>query len=254
MAPEVGGPNTWTTQPYLAGPSTHQPSVVFLPGLLWERSPYACVPLPDVSAAHADPAIPSGRDSAGRYEVTQPPCPRLQPIALPPQITGVTTVTLNPVLRFGAKSAGGARSDVDFALYKPWTRLDADVLAQPAIFPGLPSMTLLSPLLPWAITAHTSSGCVVVEDVLQAIRRELAIPITEDELDEWLRRQGDDSTKQGDSWRKGPTETMTGDALRARSLTQKRGKTRLDFLDGRTRFGGLSEGTMGCDIWVVNLV
>jgi hypothetical protein len=178
----------------------------------------------------------------------------LQPIALPPQITGVTTVTLNPVLRFGVKSAGGAHSDVDFTLYNPWTRLDADVLAQPAIFPGLPTMTLLSPLLPWAVTAHASSGCVVVEDVLKAVCRELAIPITEDELDEWLRRRGDDSTKQGDSWRKGPTETKTGEALRARGLEQKRGMTRLDFLDGRTRLGGLSESTMGCDIWVVNFV
>jgi hypothetical protein len=37
-------------------------------------------------------------------------------------------------------------------------------------------------------------------------------------------------------------------------LEQKRGMTRLDFLDGRTRLGGLSESTMGCDIWVVNFV
>ncbi|KAJ7637391.1 hypothetical protein DFH06DRAFT_1002718 [Mycena polygramma] len=122
--------------------------------------------------------------------------------------------------------------DVDFALARPDARRGptAGVMMELAVFPALPSLTLLSqsPRLPWAITVHASGAAVVVGDVMQAIQRALAIRITKEQLMEY----------RGD-----------------RGASQKRyrsGMTRVDLLQGRTAFAGLSESTMGCGVWVVN--
>ncbi|KAJ6571423.1 hypothetical protein B0H19DRAFT_1129948 [Mycena capillaripes] len=183
-------------------------------------------------------------------ETAPPPVPRLQSIALPAQITGITAVTLNPVLRFGAQSTVGAEIEVDFALPEACMEVNPGVLAEPAGFPGLPSLTLLSPLLPWAITVHASGGFVVVGDVLQAIWRELDIRITENE---WVGQPARERAKQVNEKTRGPAETRNS-GVSVRGLKQKRAITRLDLLGGRTKFGGLSDSTMGCEVWLLNFV
>jgi hypothetical protein len=40
---------------------------------------------------------------------------------------------------------------------------------------------------------------------------------------------------------------------RRKGITYRNGMTRLDLLEGKTRFAGLSESTMGCDIWVLEV-
>ncbi|KAJ6468135.1 hypothetical protein C8R47DRAFT_1325868 [Mycena vitilis] len=212
-----------TSHPIFEKPPAHPCPSALLPALRWEHSPYTCIPLPDVSTRDSAPSVPPRRNSSSRSEPAQP---RLKPIGLPPQITGVTAVTLNPALRAGANI--NARIGFDFALSVPWMGLDvAGVLAELATFPALPSLTLLSPRLPWAISVHASGAAVVVADVLQAIDRALDIHITKEQLVEY---GGADQE------------------ARYRS-----GMTRLDLLAGRTRFAGLLESAMGCEVWVVDL-
>ncbi|KAJ6571454.1 hypothetical protein B0H19DRAFT_1231255 [Mycena capillaripes] len=128
--------------------------------------------------------------------------------------------------------------DVDFALPEAWMEVNPGVLAEPAVFPGLPSLKPLSPLLPWAITVHASGGFVVLGDVLQAIWRELNIRITGNE--------------RANDKKRSPTETRNSD-VSVRSLKWKRALTRLELLGG-TKFGGLSDSTVECEVWVVNFL
>ncbi|KAF7350219.1 hypothetical protein MVEN_01325000 [Mycena venus] len=241
-----------TTQPPRTSSFGWEPLVVFEPGLIWERSPYACVSLPDVSAPPARPDVLPRREFRQRYEPAQP---RIQPIALPAQIPGVTDIKLNRVLRFGARSAGARCIDVDFGLSEERLGLSSGVLAELATFPGLPSLTLLSPMLPWVITAHASGdGGVTVRDVLQAIHRELEIRITEEQPDTWMVQRGEDDEKKGEKWRKARVPT-SGVSSTPQGLKRKRvDHKRLDLLEGRTVFAGLSESTMGPEVWTVMFV
>ncbi|KAJ7151975.1 hypothetical protein C8R46DRAFT_1121660 [Mycena filopes] len=188
-----------------------RPPPAFSPALRWERAP----------RKRAEPSPPS--------------LPRRQPIALPPQVPGVTGVTLNPALRVG----GTINVDFSTALECSQRSGLRGLLTETATFPGLPSLSLIAPQLPWVITAHaeTETGCVVVEDVLRAIRQALDMRIDEDLFNEVIRARDDSSRK----W--------AGDLRR-----KEGGRTRVDLLQGRTRFGGLSESTMGCDVWMVTFL
>ncbi|KAJ7854098.1 hypothetical protein B0H14DRAFT_3865632 [Mycena olivaceomarginata] len=198
---------------------------IFGPGIVRERFTYACVSLPDVSAPHAQPDVLPRRERKLPHEPAQP---RLQPIPLPAQIPGVTDITLNPALRSGGIA-------VDFRLAGTQIRVDTRVLVGLAAFPGLPSLTLLSPRLPWAITVHASNGWVTVGDVLQAIRQTLELRITQEDLEKWRGDNFGEKIRNGVSWR-------------ASRDSRKEGQiTRLDMLERRTRFGGLSESEMGCE-------
>ncbi|KAJ7637368.1 hypothetical protein DFH06DRAFT_655378 [Mycena polygramma] len=218
------------------------PAMPIPSGFKYERAPYACVPHPSMFAPNEPDVFPRRAFNTNVNAIKSPTQlrgPRLKPIALPPQISGVTAVTLNPVLRLGARF-NGARIDVDFASD---TRMEPAVSMELAVFPGLPSLTLFSPRLPWAITVHASGRFVTVGDLLQAIHQSLDMRVTEDQ-----------AVSMG--WRIGYTET-TGDIL-ARGVKRKQGykdeMKRLDLLGGRTKFVGLSESTMGCEAWVVNFV
>ncbi|KAJ6484508.1 hypothetical protein C8R47DRAFT_1131636 [Mycena vitilis] len=151
------------------------------------------------------------------------------------------------MLRVGAKFSGGAHIDVDFTFSASdgWELSDAGkgpeagTLMELAAFPGLPSLTLVSPHLPWAMTVHASGSSVTVGDLLQAIERGLRVRITGEEFMDH-----------------GGVECIVDQEASRRGVNSKRlygsGMTRLDLLAGRTRFAGLSESTMGCDVWVVN--
>ncbi|KAJ6484511.1 hypothetical protein C8R47DRAFT_980781 [Mycena vitilis] len=118
------------------------------------------------------------------------------------------------------------------------------VLMELAMFPSLPSLTLFSPRLPWAITVHASGRFVTVGDLLEAIHQSLDMRVTENHAESMGRRIGCVRTET--------TVEM------ARGLKRKRDyqgvMKRLDLLDGKTKFAGLSESTMGCEVWVVNFV
>ncbi|KAJ7151976.1 hypothetical protein C8R46DRAFT_913383, partial [Mycena filopes] len=113
------------------------------------------------------------------------------------------------------------------------------LLAEQATFPALPSLTLVSPYLPWAITAHAESRWVVVGDVLRAIQRALQMRIDEEWQDEMVETRGTRKSEPGDA---------------ASTRRREGGTTRMDLLQGKTRFGGLVESRMGCDIWTVSFL
>ncbi|KAJ7206915.1 hypothetical protein GGX14DRAFT_366818 [Mycena pura] len=179
----------------------------------------------------------------------QPRQARVQPIPLPAQVTGVTAVTLHPALRMGAKSL----HTLDFAMPLPVDPKAVRAYGEPATFPALPSLTMTSPRLPWAMTAHASANasraCVTVGDVVRAIYGALGICVTEGEVEEWM----------VDHAREGPGSFVV-DAFKTRRTGEKRkrayerGMTRLALLEGRTKFLGLSESAMGCDVCVVDFV
>ncbi|KAJ6582479.1 hypothetical protein DFH09DRAFT_1145461 [Mycena vulgaris] len=233
----------------------------FVPGLRWERSPYTCITLPDVPSAPSDiqgseirsPAI----QPTGAAQPRLPPCIRVQPIALPAQIPGITAVTLNPVLRFSAGRTHLA-SGVEFdfaAVARAETAGDRNqrVLAQPATCPGLPSLTLISPLLPWATTAHASGGWVTVGDVLGAVHRALNIHVTEKQFNEWMEQPPVDSTS-GQGIPGMPQKKARRDRSKTGDRTYRWGMKRLDLLNSRHSFAGLAESKMGCDAWIIYFV
>ncbi|KAJ6582461.1 hypothetical protein DFH09DRAFT_860451, partial [Mycena vulgaris] len=55
---------------------------------------------------------------------------------------------------------------------------------QPATYPELPSLTIISSRLPWAITAHAGETrrCVTVADVLGAISEALRLPVDKEDF------------------------------------------------------------------------
>ncbi|KAJ7274833.1 hypothetical protein C8J57DRAFT_1312855 [Mycena rebaudengoi] len=222
------------TKPIVACPAGPTPGTPPVPDVQWKRSPYACVPLPDVVDP---PPVRHQRPKAPRpacLPAAQPPQTRMKPIALPPQLAGVSAVKLSPLLRCGAARWGSM--PVDFS----WTRSPTAAsqprqLSEPATCPGLPSLTVISELLPWPITVYASGislRWVTVADVLGAIYEALSIHVDEQQFVDWASHEGKKTQRR---------------------LRYRKGMMRLDFLGGQTRFAGLSESEMGCDIWVLNL-
>ncbi|KAJ7206916.1 hypothetical protein GGX14DRAFT_366884 [Mycena pura] len=134
--------------------------------------------------------------------------------------------------------------------------VDSEVVrayGEPATFPGLPSLTITSPRLPWAMTAHASASraCVTVGDVVRTIHGALGICVTEGEVEEWMA----DRARARD----GPGSFVV-DVFKTRRTGEKRkrayqrGMTRLALLEGRTKFLGLSESAMGCDVCLVEFI
>ncbi|KAJ7661138.1 hypothetical protein B0H17DRAFT_1094566, partial [Mycena rosella] len=217
-------------------PSTPRSRTPPARGLHREQSP-SCVPLKGVENGHLDP-----RARAARFP--RPACipgaQPLRPIALPPQIPGVTSVALHPAL---AKSRARLPVDFDFASM-PTTGSNAAwhrVLVESATYPELPSLSIISPRLPWAITAHASGRtlrCVTVADVLGAIYEALHLHVDREQFEDWSMTQSGSHC---------PRRELQG------GITYRYGMTRLDLLGGKTKFAGLVESTMGCDIWVVEV-
>ncbi|KAJ7151945.1 hypothetical protein C8R46DRAFT_865789, partial [Mycena filopes] len=109
-----------------------------------------------------------------------------------------------------------------------------------ATHPPLPSLSLISPRLPWGITAHASgilrSG-VSVADVLSAIWEALGREVDREGFRDWEIMQAMQRERPG---------------RRDRSrITYRDGMTGVELLEGRTTFKGLSGSDMGCDTWVL---
>ncbi|KAJ7637347.1 hypothetical protein DFH06DRAFT_1219495 [Mycena polygramma] len=156
---------------------------------------------------------------------------------------GVTCVDLHPAL-----AQTGTPLAIDFASLPSaegnavWGHL----LSAPATYPGLPSLTILSSRLPWPITAHASGRidrCLTVADVIGAIWEALSLPVNVEQFEREITPQNGVSS---------PKRRTRG--IEDQALPYRIGMTRLDFLGGKTRFAGLSVSTMGCDIWILEVV
>ncbi|KAJ6518127.1 hypothetical protein C8R47DRAFT_6962 [Mycena vitilis] len=165
----------------------------------------------------------------------------MQPVALPALVPGVVAVMLHPELRVGDAIQRG----IEFGSWvekaagtRPW-------MEESATSPGLPSLTVVSPCLPWPITVHGSGPCVLVEDIIRGIDRALGIDLTEEEVDEWMALQGEShrTFQMGSIFM----------ARKRRKTHRNVMMTRLALLNGRTRFAGLSDSPIGCDVWVMHV-
>ncbi|KAJ7151939.1 hypothetical protein C8R46DRAFT_1007153 [Mycena filopes] len=170
-----------------------------------------------------------------------PAAPRIKSIPLPPQVPGVTSVVLHPAL---AHSGAGLAVDLavgapsNAALQWQWQQLSSTA----ATHPPLPSLSIISPRLPWGIIAHASgrifrSG-VSVADVLNAIWEALGREVDREGFRDWEIMQ------------MGRRERGSGRRNRSR-ITYRHGMTMVELLEGKTVFKGLSASDMGCDTWVL---
>ncbi|KAJ7493647.1 hypothetical protein FB451DRAFT_1215013 [Mycena latifolia] len=231
-----GGPwaSSETSRPS-AGPRSYAPPA---PGLHWGDSSYACI-LPEVDNAPPDQHQRAGHGAPRLAGIPDAQPHRVRPIALPPQIEGITHVALHPALAHSR-----APLPVDFASM-PTTESNAawhPLFAEAATYPGLPSLTVISPRLPWVITAHASGRtlrCVTVADVLGAICEALRLHVDKEPFADWATM-----TQRGSHC---PRRAMEG------GITYRHGMTRLDLLEGKTKFAGLVVNAMGCDIWTLEV-
>jgi hypothetical protein len=230
------------------------------PPLILSKSPYSCIPLPTVDLIASDRsdtlAHRHPHSSANLKPLSAVPlAPRTPPpiiharspyccIPLPPQIDTNTAVSINPVLEFTLKPP------INFDLSLPPSCVTTPhcherCLFEPATHPKLPSLTVISPLLPWLIIIHTSSinpAFVTVADVLGTIYGAVHIRVTEAEF-EYLAPYTAVQTQSGGY---GDRE------YKARGVYQ-RDMQRLDFLGGKNNFLGLSKSSMGWDTWILNV-
>lgn len=132
-------------------------------------------------------------------------------------------------------------------------QLTADVFAEPATHPPLPSLSITCPSLPkrWHIevTSWSQAGApVTVRDVFKSIYHELRTPVSPTEYNDL--RQLEDTTDVDTAYfrRCGRIENR-----RERREEELKGVKRIDFLRGRKRFLGLSGTLKGNDVWELNI-
>jgi len=109
----------------------------------------------------------------------------------------------------------------------------------------LPSLTVISPLLPWPITIHTSSinpAFVTVADVLGTIHGALQRRVTEAEF-KYLASYPAAQMRNG---------VQDDQGYRARGVYWRDMK-RFDFFGSKNKFLGLSKSSMGWDTWILNV-
>jgi hypothetical protein len=230
------------------------------PPLILSKSPYSCIPLPTVDLIASDRsdtlAHRHPHSSANLKPLSAVPlAPRTPPpiiharspyccIPLPPQIDTNTAVSINPVLEFTLKPP------INFDLSLPPSYITIPhcherCLFEPATHPKLPSLTVISPLLPWPIIIHTLSinpAFVTVADVLGTIYGAVHIRVTEAEF-EYLAPYPAVQTQSGGY----------GDRGCRTPGVYRRDMQRLDFLGGKNNFLGLSKSSMGWDTWILNV-
>ncbi|KAJ6611980.1 hypothetical protein B0H10DRAFT_2054277 [Mycena sp. CBHHK59/15] len=107
----------------------------------------------------------------------------------------------------------------------------------PAVYPPRPTLSLISPHLPWTITVSASNGrYVTVSDVLNSVHRSLRA--------NKLMRRATAAYTQRYSRLKGHRGYME---------EKSQGVKRVDFLMGCTKFQGISPTAGGVDIWQLNV-
>lgn len=132
----------------------------------------------------------------------------------------------------------------------PLSRLSARALAQPAVTPPLPFITLISPLMSWEIRvpAAANGAYVTVADVLEATYRSLRIPVSSADFHAL---RPDMQTRASAAF-----ESRCSGLHRSRDgylHERRKGMKRIDLLAERTRFQGLSSTSHGPNVWTINL-
>ncbi|KAJ7814380.1 hypothetical protein B0H14DRAFT_2850410 [Mycena olivaceomarginata] len=169
-----GGSDATHARPIVAFPVDRSPphEAPAHPGRSWRSSP-APVPGPQAPSWHAaapyataPPPDSHGRQCSGvprlAFVPDTPPHPQPQSRRRPIPIRSHRRSRASPASRCIPPSPPAARTlVVDFASWRPHTDTGSSAAWEtPATSPPLPSLTIESPRLPWAITAHASGNVV----------------------------------------------------------------------------------------------
>ncbi|KAJ7195795.1 hypothetical protein GGX14DRAFT_376647 [Mycena pura] len=124
-------------------------------------------------------------------------------------------------------------------------------LAEPAVYPPQPALTLATPHLPWSVPVAAANGrYVVVADVLHALYRALRTNVTEGEFNA-LRTPKFMRMAAAEYKRRCARARPHG--RRAHEEEKRGGVRRVDFLMGYTTFAGISPTTQEVDMWQVHI-
>jgi hypothetical protein len=156
------------------------------------------------------------------------------------------TVQLHPLLRFTHSPVLNfdvTLSPSNISTYHQG--LSASALSEPASKPPLPSLTVISPHLPWSINVAAPYGTfLTVFDVLDGIYRSLRANISSNDF-RALRSQKDQD-------RVTVAFEQRCKRTREREAERRKGVRRVDFLMGNRKFTGLTSTNRGHDVWVLN--
>ncbi|KAK0481151.1 hypothetical protein EDD18DRAFT_1203997 [Armillaria luteobubalina] len=146
---------------------------------------------------------------------------------LPSQIA--ETAMIHPMLQLN-----GGRIELDFSVSLACARVWGSV-TEPATLPPMPSLAVVSQMLPWPIVVQRSAirEWVTVADVVETVWRALQVPIP---------------------W----SPSLTSPSLlmateREEEHRERIGISRLAYLKGRTRFIGLTKDDDESDTWVLHV-
>ncbi|KAK0212114.1 hypothetical protein DFS33DRAFT_1279184 [Desarmillaria ectypa] len=211
-SPALGPPRTgrsqWTR-------SSHSPSNRWYQA----SSPQTQSSLP-VSIQNTHPSSPSG---------SPPQTPQVAAhMPLPSQIAEDTMI--HPMLQLD-----GIGIELDFSVSLACARVWGSV-TDPATLPPLPSLAVVSQMLPWPIVVQRSANreWVTVADVVETIWRALQVPIP---------------------WSTSPSPPSLLLAVEHDSQYREMvACPRLAYLNGRTRFMGLTKDDDESDTWVLHVV
>ncbi|KAL0960243.1 hypothetical protein HGRIS_011875 [Hohenbuehelia grisea] len=161
-------------------------------------------------------------------------------VPLPAQRAVAIEVAIHPMLRADSVST------IEFDMASPPQPM-IDLSGQPATSPPLPSLTIVSPCLPWAIVVHGTScfgpaPFVSVSDVLSTLYNALRALVTPEEF---LSATAAPATRNRSSPQMIDIESRGPRCYWA-------GMQRLHFLRGKQTFGGLSRSASGAETWVLS--
>jgi hypothetical protein len=146
-----------------------------------------------------------------------------------------------PLLLFDVSiSPAAARTNTS-----PPLHLSDRALLEPATYPPVNRLTLITNL-PWRLTIGPSSqSYVAIIDVLEQLYRWLRLTVSQREFDMESHRSRDEISavfhqRFNRDWQTAAVE-------------KKKGLKRVDFLKGRNRFMGLSSTKEGPTVWALNV-
>ncbi|KAK0446958.1 uncharacterized protein EV420DRAFT_1569139 [Desarmillaria tabescens] len=172
---------------------------------------------------HPAPTYPSATSPSGSPPQTPQVAAHMPLLSQIPEIA-----VIHPMLELNA-----SRIELDFSVSLACARVWGSV-TEPATLPPLPSLAVVSRMLPWPIVVQRSANreWVTVADVVESIWRALQVPIP---------------------WSPSPSPSLLMGVERDDQYRDMVAYPRLAYLNGRTRFMGLTKDDDESDTWVLHV-
>jgi len=203
--------------------------------------------------AHSSPAYSSASSSLPSVSDSDGPVtpPSLQHDTSPYSRSPLPNVGASPNQRLALPGRNGSplfiSHDFTFDPATSVARLPFTALAEPASYPPTPYIVILHKRLPWQIRLAPSDpklGYITVWDVLCGVSNFLKQPASKTEYD--LIPSDRAKSEVSSAYMRRCKASRNFEAERAAGLK------RVDFLEGRTRFCGLTGTSKGPEVWEVH--